>query len=171
MGQGHHDFRRQGGLRPCPYDCPVAIALLLALPLVHAAHSQERIALRYGEIANSVHNISSVPLAIAQRKGFLDREGIDLKVVPLGGARAQVDALDKGEVDVTHTATLSDPGGARRGFDSVGVIGGPANTVYEHRRQARHQELRRSRRQGGGDALPVDTISDRKPACCWPSTG
>jgi ABC-type nitrate/sulfonate/bicarbonate transport system substrate-binding protein len=43
-----------------------------------SARAQDKITLRYGQIANSARSISSVALTVAQRKGFLEREGIEL---------------------------------------------------------------------------------------------
>jgi len=69
--------------------------------LIGNAHSEDKITLRYGQIANSARSISSVALALALRKGFLEREGIDLEVVGLPGTRYQIEELDKGNVDIS----------------------------------------------------------------------
>ena len=57
---------------------------IVALTLGHAA-AAERVALRFGVIDNSVRNVPSLPLTIAQRNGYFAREGIDLNVVVLRG--------------------------------------------------------------------------------------
>ena len=52
----------------------VAVALLASPAL-----AQDKIKLRYGQIANSARSVSSLALNIAQRKGFLARENIELE--------------------------------------------------------------------------------------------
>jgi ABC-type nitrate/sulfonate/bicarbonate transport system substrate-binding protein len=79
----------------------------LSLGLITPAHSDDRITLRYGEIANSARGISTLGIDIAQRKGFFAREGIDFKVVGLSGTSFQVEALDKGDVDVVTPRCLT----------------------------------------------------------------
>ena len=79
-------------------------ALALCVGLIAPAHGEDKITLRYGEIANSARGISTLGIHIAQRKGFLEREGIDFKVVGLRGTSFQVAALDNGEVEVANTA-------------------------------------------------------------------
>ncbi|HEY7298630.1 MAG TPA: ABC transporter substrate-binding protein [Xanthobacteraceae bacterium] len=135
------------------------LAAALCILLTPAAAAQANITLRYGQIANSAHSISSVPLSVARRKGFLDREGIDLEVLGLGGARHQVDDLDHGKVDVTHTATPYLIQAVRDGSDAVAVVGGPANTIYS---LIAKPEIRNFADLSGrvvAMSLPVDTIS------------
>ena len=83
-------------------------AVIIAFSITLAglsAMAQEKTPLRMGVIANSARSISQLGLYIAQRRGFLDRENIDLKLVPLPGVHHQIAELDKGNVDVSHTAT------------------------------------------------------------------
>src|SRR5215469_12589171 len=95
--------------------------LTVALCLVTTAHAQDKITLRYGEIANSARGISTVGLHIAQQKGFFEREGIDFKVVGLRGTSFQVEALDKGDVEVANTAMPYLIQAVLRGSSSVGI--------------------------------------------------
>ena len=58
----------------------------------------EMITLRYGQNATSAGSLSSLPLTIAERKGFFRGERLHLEVVPIpGGPDRIVAALDKGE--------------------------------------------------------------------------
>ena len=61
-----------------------ALLVLTSLGLMFAslapAHADK---LRYGHIANAARSPASLGLYVAQRKGFLTREGIELEVVPL----------------------------------------------------------------------------------------
>jgi ABC-type nitrate/sulfonate/bicarbonate transport system substrate-binding protein len=89
-------------------NCRIVLIASLLLTAV-AAHATtvhaETVTLRYGAIANSARSISSLPLYTAQRQGFLEQEGIALEIVPLPGVEHMVNAVEKGDVDVTHTAT------------------------------------------------------------------
>jgi ABC-type nitrate/sulfonate/bicarbonate transport system substrate-binding protein len=78
-----------------------AAAIFFGVGLIGAAHSEDKITLRYGQIANSARSISSIALAVALRLGLLEREGIDLEVVGLRGTRYQIEELDKGHVDIS----------------------------------------------------------------------
>ena len=108
-------------------------ALLTALVFVIAASpvgAEETIKLRMGFNANSARNIGQVPYVVVQRKGFLAHEGIAVTMVPLMGTTNMVAALDKGDVDVTGTASPYMIEAALKGSDAVAVIGGVANTIY-----------------------------------------
>jgi ABC-type nitrate/sulfonate/bicarbonate transport system substrate-binding protein len=94
------------------------------------ADAQEKFTLREGFNANSARNIAQVPDTIAERKGFLAREGLTVTMVPLMGTTHMVDALDKDDVDVTGTATPYMIQAVLKGSDAVAVIGGVANTIY-----------------------------------------
>jgi len=74
-------------------------ALFCAYP-IGVAGAAEMITLRYGQNAASAGSLSSLPLTVAERKGFFVREGLNLEVVPVpGGTDRIVAALDKGEID------------------------------------------------------------------------
>src|SRR5476651_2335117 len=82
-----------------------ATAIILCASLATAAQAQDKVTLRYGVIANSARSVSSLGLNVAQRTGLLAKENIDLQVVGLKGVQYQIEALDNGEVDLSHTAT------------------------------------------------------------------
>jgi ABC-type nitrate/sulfonate/bicarbonate transport system substrate-binding protein len=123
------------------------------------AQAQEPIKLRYGMIANSARSISSLGLYIAQRKGFLAREGIDLEVVGLRGVQYQIEELDKGTVDLSHTATPYLIQLALKGSDSVAVVGGPANTIFSLIAKKEIKNYEDLKGKMIGLSLPVDTIT------------
>jgi ABC-type nitrate/sulfonate/bicarbonate transport system substrate-binding protein len=127
--------------------------------LIGAARAQDKITLRYGQIANSARSISSVALAVAQRKGFLEREGIDLEVVGLRGTRYQIEELDKGNVDVSHTAAPYLIQAVLGGSNSVGIVGAAANTIYSLVAQPQIKSFDDLRGKLIGLSLPIDTIS------------
>src|ERR1700685_3473738 len=82
--------------------CATLFALLCACGSFHA----QTATLRFGEIPSSAHGMTSLNLFIAEHQGFLARENVALDIVPIaGGTGNMVAALDRGEVDVTQTAT------------------------------------------------------------------
>jgi ABC-type nitrate/sulfonate/bicarbonate transport system substrate-binding protein len=135
------------------------VASLFGVALGATAHAEEKITLRYGQIANSARSISSVALTVAQRKGFLEREGIDLEVVGLRGTRYQIEALDKGNVDISHTATPYLIEAVLNGSPSVGIVGAAANTIYSLIAQPQIKSFDDLRGKTVGLSLPIDTIS------------
>lgn len=112
-----------------------------------------------GVIANSVRSISQLGLYIAQRRGFLERERIDLKIVPLPGVHHQIAELDKGTVDVSHTATPYLVQAALAGSDSVAIVGGLANPVFAILARPGIASLSDLKGKTVGLSLPVDTIT------------
>jgi len=137
-------------------------SILLALALLGVAdlvRAQDVATLRMGVIANSARSISQIGLTIAQRRGFLEQEKIDLKIVPLPGVRYQIDELDKGNVDVSHTATPYLIQAVLEGSDSVAILGGLANPVFAMLAKPGIKTLTDLKGKTIGLSLPVDTIT------------
>ena len=124
-----------------------------------AAQAQDKVTLRYGEIANSARGISALGMAVAQRKSFFEREGIDLKVVGLRGTSFQVEALDKGDVELTNTAMPYLIQAVLKGSPSVGIVGGSANQVYSLIARPEIKSFDDLKGRLVGMSLAVDTIS------------
>ena len=110
------------------------MAIIIALfwtNFSNCAHSTELITLRYGQNAASAGSLSSLPLTVAERKGFFVREGINLEVVPIpGGTDRIVAALDKGEIDTGKNATPYLIQAVLKGSDAVAIVAQTANPVY-----------------------------------------
>jgi ABC-type nitrate/sulfonate/bicarbonate transport system substrate-binding protein len=136
----------------------LAAAVLFA-GLITSAHGEDKITLRYGEIANSARGVSAAAINIAQRKGFLEHEGIDLKVVGLRGTSFQVEELDKGNVEVVNTAMPYLIQAVLKGSNSVGIVGGPANQVYSLMAKPEIKSFDDLKGKMVGMSLAVDTIS------------
>ena len=95
------------------------------------ARAAELITLRYGQNAASAGSLSSLPLTVAERKGFFTREGLNLVVVPIpGGTDRIVAALDKGEIDTGKNATPYLIQAVLKGSDAVAIIAQTTNPVY-----------------------------------------
>src|SRR3977135_1117586 len=68
----------------------VVFGALLSLGLGAPALAQDKGTLRLGFNANSARNIAQLPYVTVQSKGFLARENIDIKMVPLMGTTNMV---------------------------------------------------------------------------------
>lgn len=107
------------------------VAALFGIGSVENTRAAEPIKLRYGQNAASSGSLSSLPLTVAERKGFFVREGIDLVVVPIpGGTDRIVAALDKGEVDTGRNSTPYMIQAALQGSPSVAIAAQTLNPVY-----------------------------------------
>jgi ABC-type nitrate/sulfonate/bicarbonate transport system substrate-binding protein len=107
------------------------VAAMFSAHFFNCAHSAELITLRYGQNAASAASLSSLPLAVAERKGFFVREGINLEVVPIpGGTDRIVAALDKGEIDAGKNATPYLIQAVLKGSDAAAIVAQTLNPVY-----------------------------------------
>src|SRR3954453_18798448 len=136
-----------------------AAALIVVLSLAPAVHAEEKAPLRYGQIANSARSVSSVGLYTGQRKGFFAKEGIELAIVGLRGVQYQIEELDKGNVDVSHTATPYLIQAVLNASPSVAIVGGPANTIFSMIAKPEIKSYADLKGKMIGMSLPVDTIS------------
>ena len=110
---------------------PFIVGALLCASFIETARAAETVTLRYGQNSASAASLSSLPLTIAERKGFFARAGIDLAVVPIpGGTDRIVAALDKGEIDAGRNATPYMIQAALKGSDAVAVVAQTMNPVY-----------------------------------------
>jgi ABC-type nitrate/sulfonate/bicarbonate transport system substrate-binding protein len=113
------------------YRIVVSVAALICAIIVNSAQAAETITLRYGQNATSAGSLSSLPLTVAERKGFFAREGINLVVVPIpGGTDRIVAALDKGEIDAGKNATPYLIQAVLKGSDAVAIVAQTTNPVY-----------------------------------------
>jgi len=107
------------------------VSALLCACVTNAAQAAELITLRYGQNASSTGSLSSLPLTVAERKGFFVREGLNLEVVPIpGGTDRIVAALDKGEIDAGKNATPYLIQAVLKGSDAVAIVAQTTNPVY-----------------------------------------
>jgi ABC-type nitrate/sulfonate/bicarbonate transport system substrate-binding protein len=107
------------------------IIALLCASFIETAHAAEMITLRYGQNAAGANSLSSLPLIVAERKGFFVREGINLVVVPIpGGTDRIVAALDKGEIDAGKNATPYLIQAVLKGSDAVAIVSQTTNPIY-----------------------------------------
>src|SRR5262245_57646274 len=138
--------------------CSLFLVAVAAALLASPALGQDKVKLRYGQIAASARSVSSLALNIAQRKGLLARENIELEVVGLRGVQYQIEELDKGIVDVSHTATPYLIQLVLKGSPSVAIVGGPANTIFSLMAKPDITTYADLSARLIGMSLPVDTI-------------
>ncbi len=135
------------------------LASMALIALLCQPASAQMTKLRYGVIAASARNIQSVPLYIAREKSFLAKENIEPDLVPLPGVEHMIEELDRGAVDVSFTATPYLINAVLKGSDAVGVIGGPANTIYSLIARPGVKSFADLKGKTIALSLPVDTIS------------
>ncbi|MGZ3320479.1 MAG: ABC transporter substrate-binding protein, partial [Xanthobacteraceae bacterium] len=137
---------------------PIVSVAWLWLAILPAA--ADPVTLRYGQIPSTARSVSTLYLSIARQKGFLDHEQIRLELVPIaGGTDKMVAALDRGEVDVTQTATPYLIRAALSGSDATAIAGETANPVYSLIVKPQIQSFAELKGKTLGLSLPVDTIS------------
>jgi ABC-type nitrate/sulfonate/bicarbonate transport system substrate-binding protein len=108
------------------------IVVALAFAALGAQAGAEPLTLRYGQSYSTIRSIYALPIVVAQRQGFFQREGLDFQVVvPLpGGSDKMIDALHDGTVDVTHVATPFLIRKALAGSDAVAIAAEFNNPIY-----------------------------------------
>jgi NitT/TauT family transport system substrate-binding protein len=122
-------LRRNGRL----WRLPARVFFAVALATCSAgAAASETLKLRYGQAYSSAHSIFSLPIAVAQREGLFQREGLDLEVIiPVpGGADRMITALHDNWIDVTHVATPFLIRAAMAGSDAVAIDTEFKNPIY-----------------------------------------
>jgi ABC-type nitrate/sulfonate/bicarbonate transport system substrate-binding protein len=139
----------------------VALAATIAAVLFAAGATRaDPVTLRFGQIPSTVRGVSSLYLAIAQRKGFLARENIALEFVAIpGGTDKMVAALDHGAVDITQTATPYLIRAVLAGSDAIGIASETDNPIYSLIAKRGILEFDDLKGALIGLSLPIDTIS------------
>lgn len=134
------------------------LAAILIAPL-YATRAQPT-TLRFGQIPSTVHGMSSLYLYVAQKQAFFAREhlAIEIKQIP-GGTDKMIAALDRGDVDVTQTATPYLVKAVLAGSDAVAIAGEIANPVYSLIAQTQIKTFADLKGKLIGLSLPIDTIS------------
>jgi ABC-type nitrate/sulfonate/bicarbonate transport system substrate-binding protein len=136
---------------------PLVVAL--ALPGLASAHADPA-KLRFGQIPSTVHAVSSLYLFIAEKQGFFARENVAIETVPIpGGTGNMVAALERGEVDVTQTATPYLIQAVLKGSPAIAIAGTTANPIYSLIAKPEIKGFADLKGRLIGLSLPIDTIS------------
>jgi ABC-type nitrate/sulfonate/bicarbonate transport system substrate-binding protein len=120
----------------------------------------ETTTLRFGQIPSTARAVSSLYLYVAEKQGFFARENVAVEVVQIpGGTGNMVAALDRGEVDVTQTATPYLIQAVLNGSPAVAIAGTTANPIYSLIAKPEIKNFPDLKGKLIGLSLPVDTIS------------
>jgi ABC-type nitrate/sulfonate/bicarbonate transport system substrate-binding protein len=135
------------------------LALTLVL-LAAASGTQAQTTLRYGQIPSSIRSVSSLQYQVAQRQGYFAKEGLTIVPVPIdGGTDFMIQALDKGSVDITRTATPYLITAVLAGSDAAAVAGEVGNSIYSLIARPEVKSFADLEGRTVGLSLAVDTIS------------
>src|SRR3984957_5616749 len=116
--------------------------------------------LRFGQIPSTARAVSSLYLYVAQKQGFFARENIAIDTVQIpGGTGNMVAALDRGDVDVTQTATPYLIQAVLNGRPAVAIPGTTANPIYSLIAKPEIKDFADLKGNLIGLSLPVHTIS------------
>jgi ABC-type nitrate/sulfonate/bicarbonate transport system substrate-binding protein len=108
------------------------LSAFIAAGMLVASARAEPVTLRYGAAYSTLRSIYSLPINVAEREKFFQREGLDFQiVVPIpGGSDKMIDALHDGTVDITHVATPFLIRKALAGSDAVAIAAEFNNPIY-----------------------------------------
>jgi ABC-type nitrate/sulfonate/bicarbonate transport system substrate-binding protein len=135
------------------------LAILLALAAFSSAHAQTT-TLRFGQIPSTARAVSSLYLYVAEKQGFFARENVAVDIVQIpGGTGNMVAALDRGEVEVTQTATPYLIQAVLNGSPAAAIAGTTANPIYSLIAKPQIKDFADLKGKLIGLSLPVDTIS------------
>jgi ABC-type nitrate/sulfonate/bicarbonate transport system substrate-binding protein len=135
-------------------------AVLIAFLGACSAVRCETTTLRFGQIPSTVHAVSSLYLYVAEKQGFFARENVAVETVQIpGGTGNMVAALDRGEVDVTQTATPYLIQAVLNGSPAAAIAGTIANPIYSLITKPQIANFADLKGKLIGLSLPVDTIS------------
>jgi ABC-type nitrate/sulfonate/bicarbonate transport system substrate-binding protein len=106
------------------------VAVLASIVVVSTAIAQP-IHLRYGQAYSAHASIFSLPILLAERRGYFLREGLDFHIMPVpGGGTKLIDALHDGTADISHVATAFLIQAALKGSDAVAIVTEFNNPIY-----------------------------------------
>jgi ABC-type nitrate/sulfonate/bicarbonate transport system substrate-binding protein len=116
--------------------------------------------LRFGQIPSTARAVSSLYLYLAEKQGFFARENIAVETVQIpDGTGNMITALDRGEVDVTQTATPYLIQAVLNGSPAVAIAGTTANPIYSLIAKPQIRDFADLKGKLVGLSLPIDTIS------------
>jgi NitT/TauT family transport system substrate-binding protein len=131
-----------------------------AIAIAVATAAQAETVLRYGQIPSSIHSVSALQFQVAERKGYFARQGLKIETVPVdGGTDFMIQALDKGTVDITRTATPYLITAVMAGSDAVAIDEEVGNSIYSLIVKPDVTSFAMLKGRTVGLSLPVDTIS------------
>ncbi len=135
-------------------------ALIFFIGSFSCSHAGEAVTLRFGQIPSTVRGMTSLPRFVAEKRGLFAEEGLKVELVQIpGGTDKMVKALDRGEIDLTQTATPYLIQAVLAGSDAVAIAGETANPIYSLIAKPEIASFADLKGKLVGLSLPVDTIS------------
>lgn len=120
----------------------------------------ETVTIKYGMIPSSIRSVSSLPLYIAQKRGFFAHERLNMEIIPIeGGTDKMIAALDRGAVDITRTATPYLILASVKGSEATAIAGEQGTPIYSLIVQPDIRSYKDLKGKLVGLSLRVDTIS------------
>lgn len=139
---------------------PLAVLSAFACIGFVAPAAADTVTLRLGQVPSTVRSVNALPFAVAERRGFFAREGIKLQLVPIdGGTDKMVAALDRGDVEITHSATPYFIQAVLAGSNAVAVAAETANPIYSLMVKPEIKSFADLKGKLVGLSLAIDTIS------------
>ncbi len=136
------------------------LAIVLAVFGFATAASADTV-VRVGQVPSTAKSLGALPWFVGEARGFFAREGIKLQLVPLdGGTDQMVKRLDKGDVDLSGSATPYFIQAVADGTsNSVAVAATSANPVYSLIVKPEIKSFADLKGKTLGLSLAIDTIS------------
>jgi ABC-type nitrate/sulfonate/bicarbonate transport system substrate-binding protein len=104
--------------------------------------------------------MSSLARFVAEKRAFFAEQNLSVQLVQIpGGTANMVKALDRGDVDLTQTATPYLIQAVLAGSDAIAVAGETANPIYSLIAKPEITTIADLKGKTVGLSLPVDTIS------------
>ena len=113
--------------------------ILLQAPLGFA---QERVKLR---ISSATKTLGYGPLWVASKKGFFDREGLDVELVVIRASDVGIQALAGGSLEIAGSASDAPIAAIEKGLDLViigGIINGLSQSIMAAKKFKTYEDLR-----------------------------
>jgi ABC-type nitrate/sulfonate/bicarbonate transport system substrate-binding protein len=120
----------------------------------------ETTTVRFGQIPSTVHGMSSLARFVTEKRAFFAKQNLRVQPVQIpGGTANMVKALDRGDVDLTQTATPYLIQAVLAGSDAIAIAGATANPIYSLIAKPDIATFADLKRKTVGLSLPIDTIS------------
>lgn len=138
----------------------ISFLLLFYLFSICSPGWSQTVTVKYGMIPSSIRSVSSLPLYVAEKRGFFAHEGLKMEILPIqGGTDKMVAALDRGVVDLTRTATPYLILASAKGSEAVAIAGEQGTPIYSLIVQSDIRGYRDLKGKLVGLSVKADTIS------------
>ena len=118
--------------------------ILISIVLFQSAvvHGQERVKLR---ISSATKTLGYGPLWVASKKGFFERQGLDVELVVIRASDVGIQALAGGSLEIAGSASDAPIAAIEKGLDLVivgGIINGLSQSIMAAKKFKTYADLR-----------------------------